>query len=59
MARYENLIMDQFSAVNLVTPNSPPALNAFNSAVLEELITAFAAFEADPSQGCAVVTGAG
>jgi len=59
MARYENLIVEQRSAVTLVTLNRPQALNALNSAVLEELITAFAVFEADPSQGCAVVTGAG
>src|SRR5690606_12376646 len=37
----------------------PQALNALNSAVLEELIAAFAAFEADETQRCAVLTGAG
>ena len=41
-------------AVALVTLNRPQALNALNSAVLEELIAAFAAFEADPGQRCAV-----
>jgi len=59
MAEYENLIVEQRGGVTLVTLNRPKALNALNSAVLEDLIAAFAAFEADPSQGCAVVTGAG
>ncbi|RVU07921.1 enoyl-CoA hydratase [Novosphingobium umbonatum] len=56
---YENLLVEQHGAVTLVRLNRPQALNALNSAVLEELITAFAAFEADPTQRCAVLTGAG
>ncbi|GAA0268828.1 enoyl-CoA hydratase [Alteraurantiacibacter aestuarii] len=59
MAEYENLIVEQRGGVTLVTLNRPQALNALNSAVLEELITAFAAFEADDTQGCAVITGSG
>jgi enoyl-CoA hydratase len=59
MAGYENLIVEQRGAVTCVTLNRPQALNALNSAVMEEMIVAFAAFEADPSQGCALVTGAG
>ena len=56
---YENILVEQRGAVTLVTLNRPQALNALNSAVLEELIDAFAKFEADPSQRCAVLTGAG
>ena len=56
---FENLLVEQHGAVTLVRLNRPQALNALNSAVLEELITAFAAFEADPTQRCAVLTGAG
>jgi len=59
MAAYENLIVEQRGAVTCVTLNRPQALNALNSAVMEEMIHAFAAFEADGSQGCALVTGAG
>ena len=59
MAGYDNLIVEQRGAVTCVTLNRPYALNALNSAVMEEMIAAFAAFEADPTQGCAVVTGAG
>ncbi|WP_298336523.1 enoyl-CoA hydratase-related protein [uncultured Erythrobacter sp.] len=45
--------------VTLITLNRPKALNALSSAVLEELIAAFAAFQADDTQLCAVLTGAG
>jgi enoyl-CoA hydratase len=47
------------AGVTLITLNRPKALNALSSVVLEELIEAFAAFEADDTQLCAVLTGAG
>ena len=47
------------AGVTLITLNRPKALNALSSVVLEELIEAFAAFEADETQLCAVLTGAG
>ncbi|NBW76903.1 MAG: enoyl-CoA hydratase [Sphingomonadaceae bacterium] len=56
---YENILVEQRGAVTLVTLNRPQSLNALNSSVLEELIDAFAKFEADASQGCAVLTGSG
>ena len=59
MADYETLVVEQKGAVTLITLNRPKALNALNSTVLKELIAAFAAFEADDSQGAAVLTGAG
>ncbi len=59
MADYATILVEQRGAVTLVTLNRPEVLNALNSAVLEDLIKAFAAFEADPGQRCAVVTGAG
>jgi enoyl-CoA hydratase len=59
MAEYETLLVEQRGAVTLISLNRPKALNALNSTVLKELIAAFAAFEADDSQGCAVLTGAG
>lgn len=46
-------------AVTLITLNRPKALNALNSQVLDELIAAFAAYQADSSQLCAVLTGSG
>ncbi len=59
MTDYTMIRVETLGAVTLVTLDRPEALNALSSAVLEELIAAFAAFEADPGQRCAVVTGAG
>ena len=56
---YETILVEQRGAVTLITLNRPKSLNALNSQVLEELITAFAAYEADPGQRCAVLTGSG
>ena len=47
------------AGVTLLTINRPKALNALNSQVLEELIHAFAAYQADDTQLCAVLTGSG
>ncbi len=54
---YETILVGQRGAVTLVTLNRPQALNALNSQVLADLVAAFAMFDADPSQGCAVLTG--
>lgn len=54
---YETLLVEQRGAVTLVTLNRPQALNALNSRVLAELLDAMAAYDADPAQGCAVLTG--
>src|SRR5689334_526448 len=59
MSDYETLVVERRGPITLVTLNRPQALNALNAAVLEDLIAAFADFEADPAQRCAVVTGAG
>ncbi len=57
MADYQTIIVEQRGAVTLVTLNRPKALNALNGQVLDELLAAMTAFDADPAQGCAVVTG--
>jgi enoyl-CoA hydratase len=57
MPEYENILVEQRGAVTLITLNRPKALNALNSGVLAELIHAFAAYDADESQRCAVLTG--
>lgn len=54
---YETLIVEQKGAVTLVTLNRPQALNALNNQVLQDLLRAFAAYDADPTQRCAVLTG--
>src|SRR5215210_2562943 len=54
---YETILVEQRGAVTLITLNRPKALNALNSQVLAELIAAFAAYDADASQRCLVLTG--
>lgn len=56
---YETLLIEQHDAVTLITLNRPKQLNALNTQVLRELTAALAAYEADASQRCAVITGAG
>ena len=60
---YETIIVEKDSQANtgvtLITLNRPKVLNALNSTVLDELIDAFAAYQADNSQLCAVLTGSG
>ena len=54
---YETILVEQRGPVTLITLNRPQALNALNSQVLADVLAATAAFEADPTQGCAVLTG--
>src|SRR4051812_34700763 len=57
MSDYNTILVEQRGAVTLVTLNRPQALNALNSEVLKELIGAFAAYDADDTQHCLVLTG--
>ncbi|WP_242150285.1 enoyl-CoA hydratase-related protein [Sphingomonas sp. BAUL-RG-20F-R05-02] len=57
MAEYDTILVEQRGAVTLVTLNRPQALNALNTFVLADLSTAFAAYDADDSQRCLVITG--
>ena len=57
MSDYETILVEQRGAVTLVTFNRPQALNALNSGVLRDLIAAFAAYDADETQRCLVLTG--
>jgi enoyl-CoA hydratase len=54
---YETILVEQRGGVTLVTLNRPSALNALNNQVLGELVAAMRVYDADPSQGCAVLTG--
>ena len=54
---HETLLVETRGRVGLITLNRPQALNALNNQVLGELVAACQAFDADPSQGCAVLTG--
>ncbi len=57
MADYETITTETRDRVLLVTLNRPQALNALNSQVLDELLSAMADFDADDDLGCAVLTG--
>jgi len=54
---YETLVVEQHDAVTLLRLNRPQALNALNTQVLADLISAFAAYDADAGQRCLVLTG--
>ena len=56
---YETITTETEGAVTIVTLNRPEALNALSSKVLDDLIGAFEAYQADDSQRCAIITGAG
>jgi enoyl-CoA hydratase len=57
MPNYQNILVEHRAAVTLIILNRPKALNALNSGVLSELIEAFAAYDSNDSQRCAVLTG--
>lgn len=57
MASLETILVEQRGPVTLITLNRPQALNALNTQVLADLITAFAGYDADTSQRCAILTG--
>jgi enoyl-CoA hydratase len=63
MATYETILVETDArdtrGVTLITLNRPQALNALNSQVLAELIDAFAAYQTNATQLCAVLTGSG
>jgi enoyl-CoA hydratase len=54
---YETILVEQQGAVTLITLNRPQALNALNSQLLADLVSAFGLFDSDNSQRCAVLTG--
>ncbi len=54
---YQNILVETRGRVGLVTLNRPKALNALNDALMNELGSAFAAFEADENIGSIVITG--
>jgi enoyl-CoA hydratase len=54
---YQNILVETRGRVGLVTLNRPKALNALNDALMNELGTAFANFDAGESIGAIVITG--
>ena len=54
---YENIQVETKGRVGIIRFNRPQALNALNAALVEELIAAIDAFEADANIGCLLITG--
>lgn len=54
---YETILVETRDKVGLITLNRPKALNALNSQIMDELVAAAQAFDADPEIGCIVITG--
>ncbi|HTW36079.1 MAG TPA: enoyl-CoA hydratase [Rhizomicrobium sp.] len=54
---YQNILVSREGAVAVVTLNRPKALNALNSELLGELVTALEAFDADDGVRAIVLTG--
>jgi enoyl-CoA hydratase len=54
---YAHVLVRREERVGIVQLNRPQALNALNSALMEELITALQVFDADTEIGCMMVSG--
>src|SRR5690625_8036708 len=57
MATYEFILVEQRGRVGFITLNRPDALNALNSQLISELVTAAKAFDASEDIGAIVITG--
>ena len=56
---YETLLVETRGRVGLITLNRPEALNALNVQLIDELVSATAAFDVDAGIGAIVITGSG
>ena len=54
---YETILVERDGRVGTITLNRPKALNALNSQVMHEVITAAAEFDNDPGIGAIIITG--
>ncbi len=54
---HETIIVEQKGRVGLITLNRPKALNALNSQLMTELVTAAEEFDRSPDIGCLLITG--
>src|SRR5436190_22472840 len=54
---YENIQVETKGRVGVIRFNRPQALNALNAALVDELMAAIDAFEADTNIGCLLITG--
>ena len=54
---YENILVEKYDNVAVITLNRPQALNALCTPLTEELVQALDEIEADGEIGCIVLTG--
>src|SRR5882757_9435448 len=54
---YQNILVETKGRVGVIRLHRPQALNALNAALVQELIAAIDAFEADANIGCLLLTG--
>ena len=54
---YENILVATEGGVGIITLDRPEALNALNSALMDDLGQALDAFESDENIGCVILTG--
>ena len=57
MTTEELVVSERDGAVGIVTLNRPKALNALNTALVDQAVEALRAFDADPEIGCMILTG--
>jgi enoyl-CoA hydratase len=57
MTDYEAILVETRGRVGWITLNRPEALNALNSTLIREVVTASQAFDANPGIGAIVITG--
>ncbi len=55
--QYQNIVVERRGRVGLVTLDRPEALNALNTALMNELVDAVTAMDTDPDVGAVVITG--
>ena len=55
--QYENILVEVRERTGLITLNRPKALNALNTELMNEVVDAALAFDADPGIGAIVITG--
>lgn len=57
MSDFQTILVKQVGRVGIITLNRPDALNALNSVLGQEVVTAARNFDADPSIGAIIITG--
>ncbi|WP_284975796.1 enoyl-CoA hydratase [Arthrobacter sp. efr-133-TYG-104] len=55
--QYQNIVVEHRDRVGLVTLNRPSALNALNTELMNELVSAVKDMDTDPDVGAVVITG--